>query len=98
MANPIPLSGSKDNSRIEELIHTAATEENCDVEISLNMHGATFEIFGLTVQMNNNNNNNNKSMDTSQGGKVTMLWKQQVQTYRTISNNKSDIIIRDNEK
>jgi len=32
---------------------------------------------------------------TNQGGKVTILWNQQVQT---IPNNKPDIIIRDNEK
>jgi hypothetical protein len=30
--------------------------------------------------------------------KVTILWNQQVQTDRTIHNNKSDIIIRVNEK
>jgi len=39
-----------------------------------------------------------KSVETSQGSKVTILWNQQVQTDRTIPNNKSDIIIRDNEK
>ena len=39
-----------------------------------------------------------KSAETSQGGKVTILWNQQVQTDRTIPNNKSAIIIRDNEK
>ena len=39
-----------------------------------------------------------KSVETSQGGKVTILWNQQVQTDRTISNSKPDIIIRDNEK
>jgi hypothetical protein len=38
------------------------------------------------------------SVVTNQGDKVTMLWNQQVQTDRTIPNNKSDIIIRDNEK
>jgi len=37
-------------------------------------------------------------VETSQGGKVTVLWNQQVQTDRTIPNNKPDIIIRDNEK
>ena len=53
---------------------------------------------------NNNNNNNNwyehvpKSVETSQGGKVTILWNQQVQTDRTIPNSKPDITIRDNEK
>ena len=39
-----------------------------------------------------------KSVETSQGGNVTILWNQQVQTDRTIPNNKPDIIIRDNEK
>ena len=39
-----------------------------------------------------------KSVETSQGGKVTILWNQQVQTDRTIPNNKPDIIILDNEK
>jgi len=39
-----------------------------------------------------------KSVETSQGGKVTMLWNQQLQTDRTIPNNKPDIIICDNEK
>jgi len=39
-----------------------------------------------------------KSVETSQGGKVTILWNQQVQTDGTIPNNKPDIIIRDNGK
>ena len=39
-----------------------------------------------------------KLVETSQGGKVTILWNQQVQTDRTIPNNKPDIVIRDNEK
>ena len=39
-----------------------------------------------------------KSVETSQGGKVTILWNQQVQTDRTIPINKPDIIIHDNEK
>ena len=39
-----------------------------------------------------------KSLETSQGGKVTILWNRQIQTDRTISNNKPDIIIRDTEK
>ena len=38
-----------------------------------------------------------KSVETSQGGKVTILCNQQVQTDRTIPNNKPVIIIRDNE-
>jgi len=39
-----------------------------------------------------------KSGETSQEGKVTILCNQQVKTDRTISNNKPDVIIRDNEK
>jgi len=39
-----------------------------------------------------------KSVETSQGVKVTILWNQQVQTDRTIPNNKPDIIICDNER
>ena len=39
-----------------------------------------------------------KSVETSHGGKVTILWNQHVQTDRTIPNNKPDIIIGDNEK
>jgi len=38
------------------------------------------------------------SVEKGHGGKVTILWNQQVQTDRTIPNNKPDIIIRDNEK
>ena len=39
-----------------------------------------------------------KSIETSQGGKVTIFWNQQVQTDRNSLNNEPDIIIRDNEK
>ena len=39
-----------------------------------------------------------KSVETSQKGKVTILWNQQVQTDRTIPNNKPGTIIHDNEK
>jgi hypothetical protein len=39
-----------------------------------------------------------KSVVTTQGGKVTILWNQQVQTDRTIRSSKPDIIIGDNEK
>jgi hypothetical protein len=37
-----------------------------------------------------------KLVETGQGGNVTILWNQQVQTDRTIPNNKPDIMIRDN--
>jgi len=39
-----------------------------------------------------------KSVETSKGGKVTILWYQQVQTDGTIPNKKPDIIICDNAK
>jgi hypothetical protein len=39
-----------------------------------------------------------KSAETSLEGKVTILWNQQVQTHRTIQNNKPDIIIHGNKK
>jgi hypothetical protein len=39
-----------------------------------------------------------KSVETTQEGKVTILWNQQVQTDRTIPSNKADIIIWDNGK
>ena len=39
-----------------------------------------------------------KLVETNKGGKVTVLWNQQVQTDKTIPNNNSDIIIGDNEK
>ena len=39
-----------------------------------------------------------KSVETSQGGKIPILWNQQIQTDRTIPSNKPDILIGDNEK
>jgi len=39
-----------------------------------------------------------KSVETSREGKIAILWNQQVQTDRTITNNKLDIIIRDNKQ
>ena len=38
-----------------------------------------------------------KLSEKSLGGKVTILWDQQVQTSRTIPNNSPEIIIRDNK-
>jgi hypothetical protein len=38
-----------------------------------------------------------EEVETSQGGKVTIFWNQQVQTDRTVPNNKPDIIISDSE-
>ena len=39
-----------------------------------------------------------KSVVPTQGGKVTILWNQQLQIDGTIPNNKPEIIIRDNGK
>jgi hypothetical protein len=39
-----------------------------------------------------------KSEEASRGGKVTILWNQQIQTDRAIPNNKPDIVTRDYEK
>ena len=39
-----------------------------------------------------------KSVEIIQGGKVNVLWNQQIQTDRTIPNNKLDIIISVNDK
>jgi hypothetical protein len=39
-----------------------------------------------------------KSVETSQEGKVTILWNQQAQTDRNNPNSKPDFIMRDNEK
>ena len=39
-----------------------------------------------------------KSVEASQGGKATILWNEQIQTDRTVRNNKPDIIIRANGK
>jgi hypothetical protein len=40
----------------------------------------------------------NHYVETSRGGKVTILWNQQIQTDRTIPNNKPDIVKRENQK
>jgi hypothetical protein len=39
-----------------------------------------------------------KSVEINQMGKVTILWNQQVQTDRTVPNNKPDVVIRDSEE
>jgi hypothetical protein len=39
-----------------------------------------------------------KSLETSKEGKMTILWNQQLQTHRTIPDNKPNIIVHDNKK
>ena len=65
------------------------------------------ETVRYNININNNNNNNNMvtlppclvfKISRNKSSKVNILWNQQVQTDRTIPNNKPDIIIRDNEK
>jgi hypothetical protein len=70
---------------------------------NISMNITTYEIcvkWGIKMFRNNNNNNdnnNNNKVEIS-WSKVTILWNQQVQTDRTIPNNKPDIVIRYNEK
>jgi hypothetical protein len=53
---------------------------------------------GVQLDKNHWYENVPKSVELAQGGKVTILWNQQVQTDRGTPNNKPDIIIGDNEK
>jgi hypothetical protein len=39
-----------------------------------------------------------KFIETSEAGKITVLWNQQVKTDRTIPNNNLDVIIHDNKR
>jgi hypothetical protein len=54
--------------------------------------------YGVQLEKNHWYEHVPKSVEANQGGKVTILWNQQVQTDRTIPNNRPDIIIRDNEE
>ena len=54
-----------------------------------------------SISYNNNNNNNNnkeKGIKLYNNQNQSTLWNQQVRTDRTIPNNKTDIIIRDNKQ
>ena len=50
------------------------------------------------VQLDKKHWNKHVPKPVKETSQVTIMWNQQVQTDRTIPNNKSDIIIRDNEK
>jgi hypothetical protein len=54
----------------------------------------------MGVKLDNKHRYNHvpKSVETSQEGNVIILWNQQVQTDRTIPNNKPDVIIRDTKQ
>jgi len=62
------------------------------------LHFSIYKETGVQLDKNHWYEHVPKSVETGQGGNVTILWNQQVQTDRTIANNKPDIIIRDNEK
>jgi len=62
------------------------------------LHFNVCKEIGVQLQTEHWYNNVPKSVETSQEGKVTILWYQQVQTDSTIPNNKLDITIHDNEK
>jgi len=65
--------------------------------VSAQLHFNIFKETGVQLDKKRWYEHVPKSVETSQGGKVTLLWNQ-VQTDRTVPNNKPDIIIRDNEK
>jgi hypothetical protein len=66
--------------------------------VSAQIHFSTGKETGVQLDKKHWYEHVSKSVVTNQGGKVTILWNQQVQTDRTIPNSKPDIIIRDNEK
>jgi hypothetical protein len=66
--------------------------------VSAQLHFSICKETGVQLDKNRWYEHVPKSIETSQGGKVIILWHQQVQTYRAIPNNKPDIIIRNNEK
>ena len=53
---------------------------------------------GVRVKKNTGTNMYQTQWKQLKGGKITILWNQQVQTERTIPNSKPDIIIRDAEQ
>jgi hypothetical protein len=67
-------------------------------KVSAQIHFNICKEIGVQLDKKHWYENVPKSVVTNQGGKVTILWNQKVQTDRTISNNMPDIIIRDNEK
>ena len=66
--------------------------------VSAQLHFNICKETGVQLDKKQWNEHLPKSVETGQGGKLTILWNQQVQTDRTIPNNKPDIIIRDKEK
>jgi hypothetical protein len=66
-------------------------------EVCIQLHFHIYKEIGVKLDNKYRNDHIPISFETSHEGKVTLLWKQEVQT-DTIANNKPDIIIRDNKK
>jgi hypothetical protein len=66
--------------------------------VSAQLHFNLCKEIGVQLDKNHWYEHVPKSVETSRGGKVTILWNQQVQTDRTVPKNKPDIVMRDNEK
>ena len=69
-----------------------------NIKMLISVYQTTCNETGVQLDKNHWYEHIPKSVETGQGGKVTILWNQQVETDRTIPNNKPDVIIRDNEK
>jgi hypothetical protein len=73
------------------------TEEKAQKNLSQGKKNLSQSITGVQLDKKHWYEHIPKSAETSQGGKVTILWNQQVQTDRIIPSDKPDIIC-DNEK
>ena len=62
------------------------------------IHYSIFKEMGVQLDTKHWYEHAPNSVETTQGGKMTIPCNQQVQTDRTIPNNKPDIIIRDTEQ
>jgi hypothetical protein len=67
-------------------------------EVCVQLHFNIYKEIGVKLDNKHRYDHVPKSFETSHEGKVTILWNKQVQSDRTIPNNKPDIIIRDDKK
>ena len=82
----------------EECCYNNNNNNNNNNKVRAQIHFNICKVIGVQLDKKHWYEHVPNSVVTNQGGKVTILWNQQVQTDRTIPNNKPDIIIRDNEK
>jgi hypothetical protein len=61
--------------------------------VNAQLHFNTCKEIGVQLHKKHWYEHVTKSVETNQGGKVTILWNQQVQTDRTIPSNRPDILI-----